>query len=100
MKLFNFFKNLLKHLAKTIVFAFIAIIFSISVVLGAAIVIATIGYVSSLLGFLFASEQPHYFAADYFLTGYIVIVLSALAFLFCRIVYAASKKVKEIWVNS
>lgn len=100
MKLFNFFKNLLKYLVKPIGFAFIGIIFSLALVAGTYFGLAAIGYVSSSLGFLLSSAQPHYFADDYFFTGYTVIVLSALAFLFCRIVYASFKKVKEIWVNS
>lgn len=100
MKIFNFFKNILKSLAKPIGFALIGINFSLALVAGTYFGLAAIGYVSSLLGFLVCADQPYYFTDDYFFTGYIVIVLSALAFLFCRLVYATFKKVKEIWVNS
>lgn len=100
MKLFNFFKNLSKTIAKGIGHLFIIIAFSLAILAGTFSALAAIGYISSLFGFLIHSSEPHHFADDYVLTGYMVFLFSVVVGFVGRAIYLAVKEIKNIWKNS
>jgi hypothetical protein len=100
MKLLNFTKNLSKNIAKGIGHLFIIIAFTLAVLAGTFSAVAAIGYISSLFGFLINTSEPHHFADDYVLTGYIVFLFGAAVGFVGRAIYFAIKEIKNIWKNS
>lgn len=100
MKLFNFFKNLSKTIAKGIGYLFINIAFLLAVSAGTFSALAAIGYICSLFGFLLHTKEPHYFADEYAFTGYMFILSILVVGLAGRGIYFAIKKIKNIWENS
>lgn len=100
MKLFNFFKNLSKNIAKGISYLFIIIAFTLAVLAGTFSAVAAIGYISSLFGFLIHTGEPHHFADDYVFTGYIVTLSSLVMGIIGRGIYLMLKMMKQIWKDS
>ena len=100
IKLFNFFKNLSKNIAKGIGYLFIIIAFSLAILAGTFSALAAIGYISSLFGFLIHSSEPRHFADDYVLTGYIVFIIVMAVGFVGRAIYFAMKEIKNIWEDS
>lgn len=100
MKLFNFFKNLSKTIAKGIGYLLIFIAFIFAILAGSFSALAVIGYISSLFGFLIHTGEPHYFADDYVLTGYTAFLFGVGVGIISRTSYLAVKEIKKIWKNS
>lgn len=100
MKLFNFFKNLSKTIAKVIGYLLINIAFLLAVLAGTFSALAVIGYISSLFGFLLHTKEPHYFADEYAFTGYIFTLSILVGGIVGKGIYFVIKEIKNIWENS
>jgi hypothetical protein len=100
MKLFNFFKNLSKTIAKGIGYLFIIIAFSLAVLAGSFSALAVIGYICSLFGFLLHTSEPHHFADDYVFTGYTVFLFGIAVGFVGKGIYFVMEEIKNMWENS
>jgi ABC-type Na+ efflux pump permease subunit len=100
MKLFNFFKNLSKTIAKVISYLFIILAGILAVLASIFSAFAAIGYICSLFGFLLHTIEPHHFADDYIFTGYIVFLFGVGVGIVSRAIYLVTKEIKNIWENS